>query len=93
MRFGVQEVIRPISLNKIVSERDLYIAGSVKDHVVKQAESTHTDGNEQEAVRVCLQALKHIQAGKSTYTVIELFTDPKQKGVARMNVCHMHNAN
>lgn len=89
--FGIEEVIRPISMNKIVAEKDQYLFGEVKSSVSKVAESVVVEGDEQKAIKICLQAIKYLQANNSDYSCIEFFTDNKGsiRGIARMNICHM----
>lgn len=88
MKFGVHEVIRPLSLDRIVSDRKLYIAGEVKGHVEKVAHSVKVE-DDQQPLRECIAAIKELQAGHSDYTAIEFFTDGN--GIRHMNVCHMQN--
>lgn len=89
--FGIEEVIRPISLNKIVAEKNQYLFSDIKSRVQKVADSVVVDGEEQEAIKACLQAIKYLQANNSDYSCIEFYTDKKGsiRGIVRMNVCHM----
>ena len=86
MKFGVHEIIRPLSLDKIVSDRKLWVAGAVKGHVEKVANSVRPE-NEQDMVKECLQAIKQIKAGNTDYCAIEFF--PSKDGTVRMNICYM----
>lgn len=89
-RFGISEVIRPLSMTKIVAEKDEYLFGNAGVKVQKESESTKPD-DEPMTLQVAIQAIKDMYAGRSDYTCIELFTDPKgyKKGVSHVSVCSM----
>jgi hypothetical protein len=86
-RFGTNEVIRPLSLNRIVARKEAYF-GELGSVVEKVADSSKPE-LEQDALATLIRALKHIYAGNSDYCCIELFTEPKKPGVSTVNVCHM----
>ena len=89
MRFGTSEVIRPLSMARIVSDKDAYF-GAASTHVEKVSDS-YIPEDKQAALAQILKALEHIEQGNSDYACIELFTDKSggKKGVAHMNICHM----
>jgi hypothetical protein len=87
--FGFEEVIRPLSMTEIVSQRDKYLFGQSHGSVAKHAESSKPM-DEPEALRTVIEAVKAIYAGKSEYIAVELFTDPKRPNTcSTINVCSM----
>ena len=85
-RFGIDEVIRPYSTEKIMSEKTLFMFGQAKNRVQKVSDSIKIEDPSQPLAE-CIKAIKHLQAGNSEYTAIEFFTD--KSGISRLNVCHM----
>jgi hypothetical protein len=86
MKFGLWEIIRPLSAERIYSERMQYIFGEPKNKVEKVSESTHIEKFDDVLV-LTAKAAKNAHTGGSDYTAIEFFTDAR--GITRINVCHM----
>lgn len=86
MKFGITEVIHPLSTEKVMAEKRLYIAGNIKNKVEKISDSIKIE-DKQQPLAVCIKAIKQLEAGNSHYTAVEFFTD--EHGISRMNVCHM----
>ncbi len=89
-RFGIEEIIRPLSLTRVVSEKDAYLFGDLKSKVEKIADSYKPE-DEQAALAEIITALKHVYAGNSDYSCVELYTDKSgsKRGVTHINICHM----
>ncbi len=86
MKFGVHEVIHPLSTEKVASEKKVYVMGNVKSNVSKISQS-YKVVTEMDPETITLKAIKEIKQGGSDYACIEIFTDVQ--GICRMNVCHM----
>ncbi len=86
MKFGISEVVRPYSTEKIMAEKMLYMFGEVKNKVEKVSDSIKIEQSQQPLAE-CIKAIKQLEAGNSDYTAIEFFTD--KQGIIRMNVCYM----
>ena len=86
MKFGIYEVIHPLSTEKVLAERKLYVAGKIKDNVEKVSQSVKIEDDKQ-PVSECLKAIKELREGNSDYAAVEFFTD--KTGITRMNICHM----
>jgi hypothetical protein len=88
-RFGTSEVIRPLSLTRIVAEKDTYMG--VTSFKVSKVADSYKPTDEQATLVEIIKAIKHLYAGNSDYSCIELFSDrfDKTKGVVTINICHM----
>lgn len=86
MKFGISQVIHPLSTEKLIAERNVYVLSLVKSKVEQVSESVKIE-RDMQAEEVCLKAIRTLKNGDSMYTAIEFFTD--EAGITRMNVCHM----
>jgi hypothetical protein len=88
--FGYEEVIRPLSMSEVESEKTKYLYGQPHGSVKKHS-ATSKPADLADATRIVLAALKALYDGKSDYTAIELFTNPReaQAGCSTINVCTM----